>query len=556
MFPMKKTAWSKLICVFLILAALLPWAAAEAPVRQASVFSELTGGTMTLGEFATYCVYAFELGGQDPAENPFTDVEPGTAAGDNILRLTARGVLKGYPDGTVRPDEIVSRTRAFTILTRLLTSFGGRVPAVQTLPPNVTAAMCSADFWLAGVSDCGRVLLSPEEITALDQKILTEKSTNMFDLENLPETYSGTMAAELAAFETPSAHYLNGQEMDEGYYQKLRDNANNPAVPAEAPIRYGFAVNRTVLRGLPTTDALTSSLANPEEDDFALTGIAVAEPLVLYHATVDGSMTYAFCDHCCGWIPTADIAVCADKAQWLEMKNPEQFLVVTGEKVYLEPCGDKTLHEKMLPMGTKLPLVAEPEKSVTWRSPMNNYTVWMPARQEDGSFTRIPALIPANRAVSVGYPAYTTDNLLRIAFGCLGNRYSWGGGIDGLDCSLYVHDVYRCFGIALPRNTTWQSAVPTEKSLDWTGKTAEEKCADLDRLRPGAILIWSAHEVLYLGKYDGKYYVINDVGKFADPNHPEEGVISVYGVVVNDLSVQRANGATWLDSLTHVTVIE
>jgi len=37
-----------------------------------------------------------------------------------IIRLTEKGVIKGYPDGTVRPDEVITRGEFAALLTRNL----------------------------------------------------------------------------------------------------------------------------------------------------------------------------------------------------------------------------------------------------------------------------------------------------------------------------------------------------------------------------------------------------------------------------------------------------
>ena len=550
MRSMKRIFCLLLVCVLLL--GSLPAASADT----AELISNLTGEQMTLGEFAEYCVQYFELGSQTPAANPYSDLPQDEEQAAAILRLTALGALKGYPDGTVRPEETVDKVRAYTIATRLSTGGEQSKPFV-TMPPDVTNEMCNAQFWLANITDRSRVLMDSKAIEALNLKTLHDPETNMFDLENFPATVKAQSVAQSAAqFETPSAHYLGTELMGEDYYQKLRDNVDAQSQPQTKYIKYGFTVRCTVMRGLPTPDALTSTLDNPEEDDFAIAALTLGEPLALYFTTADGVMTYAVCNHCCGWVPTKDIAVCRDRSEWMKAKNPRNFLIVTGEKVYMEPSADADLNEALLTMGAKLGIVANPARTVNWRSPMENYAVQVPCRKEDGSFYLKTALIASNRDVHVGYLPYTTENVLKQAFKCLGNRYSWGGGLHGVDCSQYIRELYRCFGFELPRNTTWQSKIKTAASLDWTGADQQKKCADLDTLRPGSILIWSAHEVLYLGKYNGRYYCISNVGKFIDPGKTEEGVIKVYGVVINELDIQRTNGETWLNSLTHVTVLQ
>jgi len=77
----------------------------------------------------------------------------------------------------------------------------------------------------------------------------------------------------------------------------------------------------------------------------------------------------------------------------------------------------------------------------------------------------------------------------------------------------------------------------------------EERIRFLDALPLGSILYFSGHEMLYLGKEDGKYYVISSVGTIMRPEDPTVRQ-RIRGIVINTLDVRRANGNTWLNDLT------
>ncbi len=423
--------------------------------------------------------------------------------------------------------------------------------------PNVTSDMCTASFWQAKENGADEIIMTAEEIDAFNRAVLDTAETNTNDLAAVPETetYDGvTLAALNADFESPSGLYLNGEPVPESYYEAIRENIKNAPVKSEMPYRFGFAVNRTVMKAYPYEDYLSDDPADPEWDNLVSSAIAVNEPLVVMFTTADGKFTLVKSQCCSGWTPTEDIAVCKSKKEWEEQRDPEECLVVTGEKVYLEPSADKDLDEKMLTMGTVLPLDTKYTDKVSYRLPWNNYVVKMPARNDDGSFYQKNALIPANRDVNVGYLPYTTANVVSQAFKSLGDRYGWGGMMNAQDCSSYAREIYRCFGFELPRNTTWQSAMPADVTL-MSDMTAEEKKAVLDTLPAGAILIFPGHEMMYLGEDNGLYYVISDVSSLVSPDKPGE-IIRPRGVVVNDLSTLRANGTTWLDNLSHAVVVK
>ena len=122
--------------------------------------------------------------------------------------------------------------------------------------------------------------------------------------------------------------------------------------------------------------------------------------------------------------------------------------------------------------------------------------------------------------------------------------------MDLMDCSLYVRDIYRCFGFELPRNTTWQIETPTE-NVDLSGMTDEEKRKTIDALDPGTLLMFSGHITMYIGSTGGKQYVISDMGSVAETESvsSDAAVKSIFCVSVNSLDVRRKNGNTWLSEM-------
>lgn len=427
-----------------------------------------------------------------------------------------------------------------------------------SMAPNVTAGMCTAEYWIKRMNKPYEVLMTKENIEELNQRILHQPETNMYDLANLPSTFNGKRMAEINSnFESPTGLYLNGEPVPESYYEKIRNNIRNANITEEMEIQYGFTVNRTEMKAYPYADFLSDSRIDMEWDNLVNTAVRVNEPLVIYFYTADGEYALVKNSVCSGWIPTKDFAVCSSKAQWEDAQNMEQFLVVTGEKVYLEAgTAYPEVSEKCLTMGTVLELVTETDEMIMNRLPWNNYVVKMPHRNEDGCFSYKKVLIPANRDVSIGYLKMTRAEILNQAFKCLGNRYGWGGMLNSQDCSGYIRDVYRCFGLDIPRNTTWQAAMPVQVTK-LSEMTDDEKNMVLKNMEPGTILQFPGHEMLYLGEKDGYYYTINDISSMVSPAEGETGdsVLRVRSVIVNDLSTKRKNGKQWYDQLSNGILI-
>lgn len=142
---------------------------------------------------------------------------------------------------------------------------------------------------------------------------------------------------------------------------------------------------------------------------------------------------------------------------------------------------------------------------------------------------------------------YTVNNVIRAAFEQLGAPYGWGGINNGTDCSGFVRETYRRFGLRLPRDCSAQAKIPVKK-YDLSAMSDKEKKACLDSISAGAILQFPGHEMIYLGKYMDSYFVINAANKMVDPSDPDT-VIYPRAVIINTLSVMRPDKTTWLSNL-------
>ena len=76
-------------------------------------------GTIIRAEFATMLRRAFNIYGGNSRNISFTDLDKHWAK-DNIGNLVAAGVISGYPDGTFRPDQKVTREEMVVMLTQIV----------------------------------------------------------------------------------------------------------------------------------------------------------------------------------------------------------------------------------------------------------------------------------------------------------------------------------------------------------------------------------------------------------------------------------------------------
>ncbi|MBR6541717.1 MAG: SH3 domain-containing protein [Anaerotignum sp.] len=447
------------------------------------------------------------------------------------------------------------------LILSLAMTFSTAQPALAAVSymPDVTAEMSDASFWADYHEGYRDVILTPEEIKAFNTDTFLADGTMVMDLKSAAATYNGiSRNASLVSSSTSDAQYYlswtydkDGNKTDWAYFQEMIDNTQDPNAKEVMPTRYGIAVNRTIVQVFPSDKFLLDDPYDKDSDNMALSAVPVNEPLIIYNTSADGKYYLARIASCSGWVPAEDVALCADKEEWLSAWDlpSEDLLVVYGNKVYTDRSYETPeTSKRMLTTGTALELVTDlvPDQRVGNRSPYHNYVVYLPVRNEDGSYRKELALIPEKAQVSIGYLPLTMENIAMITLNHLGDAYGWGGMLDVEDCSGLVRTVYSCFGLEVARNGNWQWNMNMKK-IDMTNMSLEEKCMILDEMPLGSALCFPGHEMIYLGKVDGKYFVISAVGTIMSPDTGKR--LNTRDLMINTLDVKRANGKTWLEAL-------
>ncbi len=423
--------------------------------------------------------------------------------------------------------------------------------------PNVTSEMSSPSFW----TDETDILMTYDEIEKLNKETIAAKGTNMYDLKIQPEVVDGVALNE-AIYKSSQAdanYYLgwtyfeSEEKATEEDYNKIIENTQNPDAKKEQKVLYGIATKRTELRTFPDPIAIWDDPADSDFDYQYLVAIRVNEPVVITSKSKDGNYYLAKSICCSGWIPADSVAICKDKDEWLSAWDlgKDDALVVWGDKVFTETSiVGATTSDLMLTMGTVLELAKDinPNELIDNRAAYNNFVVWIPVRNADGTYQKKLTLISEHKKVSAGYLPLTKENIAKVAFSALGNTYGWGGSLYSDDCSGYMRNVYQCFGLELARNTTWQSSMPMAK-VDMQYMSKEERMKILDALPFGTILYFNGHEMMYLGARNDNYFVVSAVGSILQPGSTTVRQ-RIRSYIVNSLEIKRTNGNTWLEELT------
>ncbi len=320
-------------------------------------------------------------------------------------------------------------------------------------------------------------------------------------------------------------------------------------------VRYGVSVRRTVLRAQPTETPRPARPGDRYDDTLQLTAVLPNEPLALFGESADGRFYRAETSYCAGWVPSADVGLCDSLDVWRGAQEGA-FLRVTGSRVTL--CRDPyepRVSGAELPMGTRLPLAAPPGtvRTLRGRVSYDNYLVRLPARDAEGRLEYLEAMVPLSADVCVGDLPYTRENLAAQAAKTRGEVYGWGGMLGARDCSALVGDVLRCFGFHLPRDAAGLALLPGAE--DMSALSAEEKRALLCALPVGTILYFPGHVMFSWGAEDGEPLCLSAAGNFLPPVSAGGAPRAVNTVAVTPLTVVRANGRTWLESLTRLVRI-
>ena len=431
----------------------------------------------------------------------------------------------------------------------------------------VTNEMCNSTYWAEKQEDADKVLMTLKEVQELNQATIDGAGTKVFDLVTMQEKRTAKERAALLASAEPiptRALYIDGEKIDNtAYFTNLKNAMLETGFDTDEKIQlYAVAVERADIKAWPTDDIIGYYEDDPD-DEMESSILNVNEPFIIGAKCVVNGETFYWgqSNICPGWVNAKSLAICADKEEWLDAWQVDieskDFLVVVQDKIVLEPSIlEPSISEVKLVIGTTLKLVPKDEipEEIAERGPWNNYVVYLPTRDENGNYKRQYALISQHYSVSIGFLPLTQENILKVAFSCLGNRYGWGGMLGAMDCTLYTRGVYECFGIELPRNTSWQPKVPG-KVTDISKLSTEEKQKYIENLPAGAILFFSGHAMLYVGTENNTNYVISSTGSLSD-SVGELSVKKMYSIILNPLTVRRAAGTTWLENVEKVLNFE
>ena len=418
----------------------------------------------------------------------------------------------------------------------------------------------SPDYWVEQTHNPDRILADQQKIAEFNASAFSSDQ-HLVDLDQLPEQLSADeISSRILAVSKPYRSGLydsNGVLLDSATYARYTENLALGNIRDSVDVRFALVVKRSDMRTYPTGDRYYSSLDSKNLDRFQENGLFPGDALAVLHQSADGEWFFVQSYNYPAWVRKQDLAF-GDRQTIYEYMSAPRFLVITGDKVRTSFNPQiKEISELQLDMGVRIPLVdpRDRDNNVHGQNPYASYTVLLPVRGEEGNLELRQALIARNKDVHKGYLPYTRENITRQAFKFLGERYGWGHSFNARDCTGFVAEVYKTFGIYMPRNSGQQGSSPSGENTRFTSESSlQDKLREFKSLDTGDLIYIPGHVMMFIGNADDQPYVIHDVSGLSYIDEDGEyykGILN--GVSVTPLIPLRLSQETsYIDRLYNI----
>lgn len=380
----------------------------------------------------------------------------------------------------------------------------------------VTQSQLSSDHWL-NKQVSAKAIMSQAQINAFNEKLISDNKYIVDPLDFASSLSSAQLKEQIfniSSVPKSPRFYPNGKQLTDKDFAKYTANLNVADIADTNPVRYAVAVKRTVLRTFPTMDRVLNSGMDKDLDRFQESGLFPGDTMAVLHHSADKKWLLVRAYNYLAWVPEKDVAY-GDKATIKDFKEDENFLLVTGAKVHTAYVpDDDSVSQVQLDMGVRLPLmsVEQVPNLLNGQNTYANYVVQLPTRNKQGQLEIKPALISRSSDVNEGYLPYTQENLVKQGFKFLGERYGWGHDYNGRDCTGFVGEIYKSFGLLMPRNSGQQGSGEYGINQRFDKQTTDKQKREVvDNMQVGDLIYIPGHVMMYLGEQEGQPYVIHDV---------------------------------------------
>jgi len=396
-----------------------------------------------------------------------------------------------------------------------------QVPDYSTDVIGMSEVQLSPNHWVDKLTQDTTPLMTQTSITQFNQNLIQNNPHIVDPLAMDDRLSKAELLEKIRSISKPSKHkrfYDNGEQLNKNDYAAYIESTNQNAVKADNTVRFGLVVRRSMLRTFPTLDRIFKWGKDRDLDRFQASGLFPGDAVAILHASKDGQWILVQNYNYLAWMPKADVAI-GNKAEISAFKNDDDFIVVTGSKAFTNHVpnhlpNSTALSNIQLDMGIRLPLAKRSEynNALYGQNPFANYIVKLPTRNAEGKLALALVPIPRGQDVRVGYLPFTKQNLVTQSFKFLGERYGWGHDYNGRDCTGFIGEIYKSFGLLMPRNSGQQAKGDYGRNHFFAKETTKaEKLKAIENLQVGDLIYIPGHVMMYLGQDNSKPYVIHDV---------------------------------------------
>lgn len=383
--------------------------------------------------------------------------------------------------------------------------------------PDLSTQQLHPQYWQNKLISDEIMSMNNSQVAAFNQHLFATSPHMVNPLsspDNVDKISLEQRIKSISSIPSSARFYADGKQLTEHDYKVYLDNLNLVGIKMQNSVQFGLVAKRSVMRTFPTLDRVFNEGMDLDLDRFQETAVFPGEAVAILHRSTDGQWLLVQNYNYLAWVKTDGIAI-GDKQQIRDFIEQSRFLLVTGAKVMTSHVpSEPGISQVQLDMGVKLPLVpdADQQGELYQQSTTASYQVKLPTRKADGSLSIKIALIGLTQDVHIGYLSYTPENVIAQAFKFLGERYGWGHDYNGRDCTGFVGEIYKTFGILMPRNSGQQGKGEYGTNFRFKNESdVESKLAVINDMQIGDLIYIPGHVMMYLGKENGQPFVIHDV---------------------------------------------
>lgn len=385
-------------------------------------------------------------------------------------------------------------------------------------------------YWLGKAPAGNAVLMSTEAIAQRNIRTLRGESSMVY-WPDWPATLpADAIRARIQALsKRPTETWFKNatQAVSDAEIDAWMDNMSLDTIEASDDRMFGLVVARADLRRLPTGQRVFERGGSLDIDRLQESALFPGTPVAVLHESRDTQWLFVQSENYAAWIRAEAVGIASrDEVMGYAERQPRRFISGSQVRTVFQPESTE-VSEKVLDMGSSFPLLADwpLSKPVNGQGSLGAWVVELPLRSASGILHFKPALIPKSADTAPAPLAASRHSVIRQSFKFQGERYGWGHGYHGRDCSGFVSEVYRSLGIVLPRNTGDQQRSRSFERIAFDpGMARAQRIERLKTLQIGDLVYIPGHVMLVVGRDQHGPWVIHDAhrtgmlvnGRFAD----------------------------------------